>query len=180
MTPLTDPGLDHAVSATVRDAFGTFGLNLPPSPAQFAVTLVHEFQHSKLNGLLDIMRLHERDERLYFAPWRHDPRPLDALFQGVYAFLGVADTWHLLTRDNRWRPVAERSFATARLQVDEGLRALLTSDRLTPAGVQFAAGIRTAVDGLLAVPLPDPVVADAHAQLDRSRRAWARRLRQTA
>ena len=42
------------------DAFGAFGLTRPASAADFAVTLVHEFQHSKLSALLDLVPLYDR------------------------------------------------------------------------------------------------------------------------
>ncbi|MEU3248937.1 MULTISPECIES: aKG-HExxH-type peptide beta-hydroxylase [unclassified Streptomyces] len=31
-----------------------------------------------------------RKVRLHFAPWRPDPRPLDSLLQGAYAFFEVS------------------------------------------------------------------------------------------
>ena len=53
------------------------------------MTLVHEFQHSKLSAMLDLVPLTDPDDHgRYFAPWRVDPRPLAGLLQGVYAFVG--------------------------------------------------------------------------------------------
>ena len=63
-------------------------------PVELAVTLVHEFQHIKLGGLLHLAPLHDREPtRRLYAPWRDDPRPLGGLLQGVYAFTGVTDFW---------------------------------------------------------------------------------------
>jgi HEXXH motif-containing protein len=175
IVPLPDAGPGIAMSASIRDAYGAFGLTLPESAAEFAVTLVHEFQHSKLSAILDITGLYEPGEDIYFAPWRTDPRPIGGLFQGVYAFLGVADAWRALGRDPRWRSVAERRFAEVRLQVDEGLRTLTGTGRLTAAGRRFAEGMRESLDGLLAVPLPETVTTAAWDALARTHSAWLAR-----
>ena len=38
-----------------------------------AVTLVHEFQHSKLSAVLDIVPLYDNGSgRTFFAPWARD------------------------------------------------------------------------------------------------------------
>ena len=43
----------------------------PSTAAEFAVTLVHEFQHSKLSAMLDLKPLIDpADDRRYFAPWQ--------------------------------------------------------------------------------------------------------------
>ena len=101
--------------------------------------MVHEFQHSKL-----------------WAPWRTDPRPLGGLLQGVYAFLGVADTWRALAARPALGDLAMREFAEAREQVDVALGELTGAGALTPAGEVFVDGLRTAADALLAEPLPKP------------------------
>src|SRR5262249_43536232 len=76
LIPLVAGADGSALSATLRHTFGAFGLTRPATPADFAVTLVHEFQHSKLSAIIDITPLTEPgNERRYFAPWRVDPRP---------------------------------------------------------------------------------------------------------
>ena len=85
--------------------------------------MVHEFQHSKL-----------------WAPWRTDPRPLGGLLQGVYAFLGVADTWRALAARPALGDLAMREFAEAREQVDVALGELTGAGALTPAGEVFVDG----------------------------------------
>jgi HEXXH motif-containing protein len=161
LVPLAGDGRSSR-SATIRHVFGVFGLTLPPSAADFAVTLVHEYQHAKLSALLDIVRLTEPDDgRRFFAPWRRDPRPLSGLLQGVYAFAGVADTWRALRDAPTLRDTAEAEFADARLQVDRSLTTLQASGALTADGERFAGHLRRFVDSLLAVPLPGPVVRQA-------------------
>lgn len=175
LVPLAQTDPHAARAATLRHAFGVFGLTLPRTPHDFAVTLVHEFQHSKLSALLDLAPLTDpADDRRYFAPWREDPRPLPGLLQGVYAFLGVADTWRAL------RPavgVATARFAEARLQADRGLTAVEESGALTPAGTTLVAGLRRTADRLLAEPLPAPADEDARARLAATYDAWQERRR---
>jgi HEXXH motif-containing protein len=170
----TDPG--SARSATIRHAFGVFGLTLPPSADEFAVTLVHEFQHSKLSAMLDLQPMSDPDDHvLYFAPWRTDPRPLAGLLQGVYAFVGVADTWRALRTVDGIGPSAEAKFAEARLQVDRGLRSIESSDALTPTGVAVASRLRLVTDELLAEPVPADVARAAEQALARTREQWFER-----
>jgi HEXXH motif-containing protein len=173
LVPLVQLDPRSARSATIRHAFGVFGLTLPPSPADFAVTLVHEFQHSKLSAVLDLVPLTDpAGTGRYFAPWRTDPRPLAGLLQGVYAFAGVADIWRGLRGADRVGPVADIRFAEARLQVDRGLTSIERSGALTPAGERLAAGLRAATDDMLAEPVPAAVARTAADTLDRLRAAW--------
>src|SRR5262249_11189166 len=46
IVPLARTDERMAASATIRNVFGAFGLTRPPTATDFAVTLVHEFQHS--------------------------------------------------------------------------------------------------------------------------------------
>jgi len=89
--------------------------------------MVHEFQHSKL-----------------WAPWRTDPRPLGGLLQGVYAFLGVADTWRALAARPALGDLAMREFAEAREQVDVAARRADRRRRADPGrrGVRRRAAYR--------------------------------------
>jgi uncharacterized protein len=178
LVPLVQTDPHSARAATLRHAFGVFGLTLPRTPHDFAVTLVHEFQHSKLSALLDFTQLTDPDDdRLYFAPWREDPRPLPGLLQGVYAFIGVADTWRALQPAV---PIATARFAEARLQADRGLTAVEESGALTPEGTSLVAGLRLTADRLLADPLPPSADEAARARLADTFTAWQERRRQTA
>jgi hypothetical protein len=105
-----------------------------------AETLVHEFQHLKLCGLMDMLPLIEPDDEKVYAPWREDPRPVDGLLQGVYAHLGIARFWnaqrHVETEPDdilraqvlyaRWRPTIKLATST-----------LLKTGSLTPTGARF-------------------------------------------
>jgi len=173
LVPLTGDGRSSR-SATIRHVFGVFGLTLPPNAAEFAATLVHEYQHAKLSALLDVVRLTGPDDgRKFFAPWRTDPRPVAGLLQGVYAFAGVADTWRALRDAHALRDTAEAQFADARLQVDRSLVTLQDSGALTAEGMRFASDLRLFVDSLLRVPLPDPVVERAEQRHNELFERWS-------
>jgi uncharacterized protein len=175
LVPLRADGRS-ARSATIRHAFGVFGLTRPPSAAEFAVTAVHEFQHSKLSAILDLVPMSDPGHRgRYFAPWRTDPRPLAGLLQGVYAFVGVADTWRALCAVESLAAEAERQFATARLQVDAGLAAIEGSSALTSAGRTLVERMRQATDALLAEPVQPAVARHAEAANARIRAQWLER-----
>ncbi|MEV6964791.1 HEXXH motif domain-containing protein [Hamadaea sp. NPDC051192] len=170
-----------ARSATIKYAFGVFGLTLPPSAAEFAVTMVHEFQHSKLSAILDLTPMTDpHDTSRHFAPWRTDPRPLAGLLQGVYAFVGVADSWRGLRLEPEIAEEATRKFAEARINVAEGLRSVEASGSLLPDGVRLVRGLRERTDELLAEPLPDEVVQAAELALGDTLRQWRERNPATA
>ncbi|MER7000385.1 HEXXH motif domain-containing protein [Streptomyces sp. NPDC000410] len=84
-------------STTSSQGVGGFAVSRPPSAEACAAAVTHELQHSKLSALIHLSPLHlpERDAggRLYYAPWRDDPRPLGGMVQGAYAFTGVARFW---------------------------------------------------------------------------------------
>ena len=106
-----------------------------------AETLIHEFQHVKLGGLMDMVPLVKPSGKRGYAPWREDSRPVGGLLQGVYAFSGVVRYWsvqrqlatgpddilHANVLYKRWRIAVE--FVT---------REVLGSDVLIPDGIQFA------------------------------------------
>lgn len=176
LVPLATFESGPARSATVRDAFGSFGLTPPESHVELAIAMVHEFQHSKLSALLDLVPLHgPSGSETYFAPWRRDPRPLGGLFQGVYAFLAIADLWCALRDEPALRSASERGLARIRQQVRAGMAELTGSGKLTAAGERFTAGMRRRLDALDAVPVSAEVAADARETLRRNHEEWRRR-----
>jgi HEXXH motif-containing protein len=172
LVPFPAPANQAAHSATARDAIGVIGMDLPKDPADFAVTLVHEFQHSKLSGVLSIVDLYRPSARLFFAPWRIDARPIGGLFQGVYAFIAVADTWRRLCAAPERFPQAQREFAEARAQVSDALDTLAGSGLLTPTGERFLTGMRGAVERLDTSRLPAAAEMAAERLLASRRAAW--------
>jgi HEXXH motif-containing protein len=174
VVPLVDSGDGAARSGTARDSVGALGLTPPRAADDLLVTSIHELQHSKLSAVMDLVRLHSDDgvER-HFAPWRTDARPTAALFQGVYAFLGVAHVWHRLRQASALQRRAESEFANARVMVEQGMAALERSRELTPAGVRFVAGMRGALDALLAEELPADALVAARSFLRARKASWS-------
>ncbi|MFR9787759.1 HEXXH motif domain-containing protein [Streptomyces sp. MB22_4] len=139
-TPVRERFRPH--SSTAGDAFGGVTASRPDDVAQLAATLVHEFQHTKLGGLMHLEPLieaptsPEAPETLFYAPWRDDPRPLGGLLQGIYAFLGVTRFWrsHRHTADPAYAPLAHFEFALWRTQVWATINSVHGHERLTPLG----------------------------------------------
>jgi len=154
LVPRSDADMD---SATSPAAFGAIAASRPPSPVIMAETLVHEFQHLKLSGLMDVVPLIDPCDEKVYAPWRQDPRPAGGLLQGIYAHVGVARFWnvqrHVETEADgilraqvlyeRWRRTIELATGT-----------LLRTGCLTEAGVRFVEMLRDQGRTLEAKPLP--------------------------
>ncbi|WP_200305263.1 FxsB family cyclophane-forming radical SAM/SPASM peptide maturase [Streptomyces adelaidensis] len=147
ITPLRPSPENADISSAARDAFGAVAIARPAAPETLALLLVHEFQHVKLGAVLDLTDLYDPScERLFYAPWRPDPRPLEGLLQGTYAHLAVVDFWRA-----RWRSgggtEAEERFSRWRDQTAEAARTLAESGALTATGERFVAGLRGALAG---------------------------------
>jgi uncharacterized protein len=141
IVPHATPPVGYSSSSTA-ETYGAIALSAPVDPVKTAESLIHETQHIKLFALLDIVTMTLPDDgRRYYAPWRPDPRPLAGLLQGAYAFLGVSGFWRrqreLTDGDER----AHTEYAKWRLATSRVVRTLLTSDQLTHAGHDFAAGM---------------------------------------
>ncbi|MCD9875645.1 HEXXH motif domain-containing protein [Streptomyces guryensis] len=125
-------------TASSSDAFGCVLLSEPDEdtevlPAELGVTLVHEFRHTLLNGLIFLVPLFEECGDLFYAPWRDDPRPLGGLVHGAYAFSGVARYWRARGTDG----LAGYEFALWRDAVQHALTTLRSHPLLTPLGRQL-------------------------------------------
>ena len=147
-------------SATSPAAFGAVATSTPPSPVSMAETLVHEFQHTKLCGLVDMLPLVEPGYERGYAPWRDDPRPIEGILQGVYAFTGIVCFWDVQRRleanpDDILR--ASVLYERWRLAVELVTDTLLGSGFLTPLGARFVTALReqSQCQG------PEPVSAEA-------------------
>ena len=144
-------------SATSPAAFGAIATSLPPSPLILAETLVHEFQHTKLCGLMDMVQLIGPCEARTYAPWREDPRPMSGLLQGIYAFAGIVRFWdvqrHLESEpDDILR--AHVLYERWRLSLDPVIATLLAEAPLTPTGVKFVTLLREQVRCAESAPVP--------------------------
>ena len=139
-------------SATSADAFGSVELALPSDGPRMAAVLIHEFAHSKLNGLFDLVTLDvENRDEIFYAPWRDDPRPLHGLLHGVYSFLAVTDFWQAEGVDD----MAHFRFALHRLQIMDAIGTIGRSGLLTEVGERFVGAMRTHVLSWQHHPVPE-------------------------
>ncbi len=176
LVPLVSDPARGDISVTSREAMGAMGLSLPSSPQALAVALVHEQAHSTLNGVLNLVPLHDRSStEMFFAPWRPDPRPLLGTLHGVFAFLAVSEAWLGLCQHPALRSFAQDEFALRRVQLDVAINALSAAHGLTPAGRLFVAGMRSHCDRLLSAPTAQASTRRAGAILATQRAAWQHR-----
>jgi uncharacterized protein len=145
ITPLL-PVTGRNVSDTSRHAFGAVAIALPETAEDLALLLIHEIQHAKLGALLDMYGLVDpAHDGLYQVAWRPDPRPAEAVLQGVYAHLAVAEVWRRRTGEKAAEQT--RHWWSAAVTA---LDAVMADGGLTPLGLRFAAAMRSAAgDGPL-------------------------------
>ncbi|MEV7860839.1 HEXXH motif domain-containing protein [Streptomyces hirsutus] len=138
-------------SASSGDAYGAALASVPDDGEQLASTLVHEFQHNKLSAFMHLFTLYDDQgaARLYYAPWRDDPRPLGGLLQGVYAFFGVTGFW----RRRGHHALGQFEFALWRSQTAYALRAIGGADGLTDLGERLVAELARRLEPLLDEPV---------------------------
>jgi HEXXH motif-containing protein len=132
---------DRHLSASYREAIGTLYLSLHPSPRTMVEALVHEFQHNKLNALLELDDVLENaHEPLYRSPVRPDARPLHGVLLAVHAFVPVAVLYERLiaSGDARARAYGIASLEARRREVvrinGEGAEVLRAHARPTAVG----------------------------------------------
>ncbi|CAI7976058.1 conserved hypothetical protein [Frankia sp. Hr75.2] len=144
--PLASSSWAEELSASSGEAFGAVALTLPRNGLSFAAALVHEFQHTKLSALLDLVTLVKpADERLFYAPWRRDPRPLPGLLQGAYAYLGLTEFWNYRRLVESGDEFAHFEFARWRDEVWRVLSTLRFSGAMTSLGLRFLDGMQSTI-----------------------------------
>lgn len=156
--PLEAQATAAELSATRPEALGAVAMTPPRSALALALALAHEFQHLKLAALLDLVPLLEGSDERYYAPWRPDPRPLNGLLQGAYAYLGLTEFWDTHRRGRAPntidRDLADFEFAVRRQQVPRALRTLRASGRLTALGARFVSGMSRGLGRFDRSPVP--------------------------
>ncbi len=178
LIPLANDEPGREKSAASRQAFGAVAAALPVDGDILALLILHEFQHVKLGAVLDLFDLCDPAERrLFYAPWRDDPRPIGPLLQGTYAHLAVTDYWRVRRHE---LPGAEAlaaadRFARWRMLTAEAIETMADSGALTPLGVRFVAGMRATLEPWLGEPVPETPMADARAWAAQRRAAWQHR-----
>ena len=184
LMPMAEGPGGRNISAAARQAFGAVGLALPADGETLAQLLIHEFQHVKLGAVIDLADLYDQaalhdqaGPRLFYAPWRDDPRPLPGLLQGTYAHIGVTDYW----RGRRDRAAgaeavtAAEQFARWRLDTAEAIETLAGSGSLTDDGDHFVALMRATVHPWLDEPVDDAAIEAAVRRAAEHREAWQQR-----
>jgi hypothetical protein len=141
IAPLPDSDDGSTRSASTGDGFGAVLVTRPPDALAMAEMLVHEFQHTKLGGLMHLTDLvHDDGVECHYAPWREDARPLAGLAQGVYAFLGITAFWR--SRCQAKPELADQfEYAYNRRQTWTALYTLSRSTALTELGERFVAAM---------------------------------------
>jgi uncharacterized protein len=108
----------------------------PPCPdtRHLDALLLHEFQHVKLHGLIDMYDLFDpSDVRRMPVPWRPDPRPVEGVLHGAYAHLALAHLWRSRGDSGRVEYLRLRDW------VSKAAEALVRAGSLTPDGELFVA-----------------------------------------
>lgn len=177
VVPLRAHGTALSNSATALDAFGAVMLTTPKDGPSLALTLMHEYQHGKLAALQDLIKLHSgHAEPRFYAPWRDDPRPFDALLQGAYAHLGVAEFWRVRRQSGiKHAALAHAQFAWWSAAIMEVADQLMASGLLTKAGERFVSGMTATVDRWHAEAVPDRARQLAADHGTSNRMAWRMR-----
>ena len=82
------------------DLPGAFICGVIEQPYELADTFIHELHHNRLFFLEeDGPFLEPRggvdplDDRLYYSPWRDDPRPLHGILHAAYVYVPVTEFW---------------------------------------------------------------------------------------
>ncbi|MFD8422277.1 HEXXH motif domain-containing protein [Streptomyces sp. NPDC059466] len=151
-------------SVTSGDAFGGIEVSEPDDAVQLAVTLVHEFQHTKLGGLLHLAPLLDRradsGTEQWYAPWRDDPRPLQGLLQGIYAFVGITRFWRAHRHGAHSRDgIAHFEFALWRAHVATAMEQVHGHPHLTPLGAALLDTLHDRCAQWLEDPVPEEPLA---------------------
>lgn len=135
LTPLRERPGDVSVSMTSRAAEGAISVSPMRQPERLACTLVHEFEHSRLNGVLGFVDLVQASRgRRFYSPWRNEPRPVVGLLYGVYAWLAVARFWRAEARAMPQDLLLAFESARSEGQLRVGSAMLAATGLLTNAG----------------------------------------------
>ncbi|MFF3346296.1 HEXXH motif domain-containing protein [Streptomyces sp. NPDC002779] len=168
-------------SASASEAFGCVMLSAPEAhvpdaeaAVELAVTLVHEFRHTLLNGLMHLTPLAEDCPDLFHAPWRDDPRPLSGVLHGAFAFSGVARFWReRCARDSgSARERAHFEFALWRREARATLEILHPHPALTATGRRLVRALLADIRSWDADPVPETTLRLAERAAAHQRAAW--------
>jgi HEXXH motif-containing protein len=135
LTPLRERPGGVSVSTTSRAAAGAISVSPMRRPERLACTLLHEFEHSRLNGVLGFVDLVQASRgKRFYSPWRNEPRPVVGLLYGVYAWLAVARFWRAEARAMPQDLLLAFESARSEGQLRVGSAMLAATGLLTKAG----------------------------------------------
>jgi HEXXH motif-containing protein len=180
VVPLRLKANGDGTGVTLGDAFGGISMTMPPDALRLADSLIHEFHHSVLYAVATLVRLHEAGPGAeHYSPWRDDPRPVDGVLHGAYAYLGVVDFWRgqrgsLSGQDLRY---ADFEFARWRREVAQAADGLLGSPVLTAAGRVFVQGMAGTAGRWLDMPVDEEAQQLADRMASDHRLRWQLRNR---
>lgn len=174
LVPISASPIPAGASYTSKESFGAIFMTAPYGPRALALSLIHEFQHTKLNALTDFVELTTSSPRCHlYAPWRDDPRPASGLLQGVYAHLAITDFWRVARHSTSdGSPLAAVEFALWREQVAHGMAELRSNAVLTADGEKFVAVLERALAPWLEEPVPAQAQRTARDRAASHRVAW--------
>jgi uncharacterized protein len=145
VVPMRPAAAGLSQSGTAKHAFGAIALALPDSTDMLGELLVHEMQHVKLTALCDLVDLFDpADSTRYQVPWRPDPRPVEGVLNGTYAYLAMGELWRSRS-GQRADSQALGHFLQCRHRVEHGIGILLNGAALTPTGARFVQGMDSTV-----------------------------------
>jgi len=130
------PDADSERGATARQSFGAIALALPHRADALDELVLHEFQHAKLHALTNLQDVFDPEDRTRLAvPWRPDPRPIEGVLHGTYAYLALT---HLARAQG---PRAHDIYLRYQAWVSSAAVQLVNSSALTAVGRRFVTGI---------------------------------------
>lgn len=172
LIPIPSVGLTGASSSA---AFGAIALGPADTATSLAETLLHEVQHSRLNALFDMLRLHDDDGvARWYAPWRDDPRPLAGVLHGIYAFI-AAVVYGMVQRDlvpEMEARAVNLKFALRRCQTREAVTALRATEELTDLGRALVSAVDKRLARTEKVDLPPGLAELVTTITDDHRMIW--------
>ena len=154
LTPLRERPGGAAVSTTSRAAAGAIAVSPMRQPERLACALLHESEHSKLNGVLGFVDLVQASRgRRFYSPWRNEPRPAVGLLYGVYAWLAVASFWREEARAVPQDLLLAFESARSEGQLRVGSAMLAATGLLTDAGEAVVVAAESVVRSWRASPV---------------------------
>jgi uncharacterized protein len=146
VVPLAIEATEGHRSETSSDAYGAIAAALPSSPDVLAMLLVHESQHLLLDTVLATHVLHDKsDGRRFAVAWRADKRPIDAVLQGIFAHVALAEVCLARSRTKGSPENAGALAAQYGAWTKAPLDDLLSHGALSPLGVRFARGLNARI-----------------------------------